>query len=160
MSSEQNRQETLAALEDYEDDALAFKRAMGDSLDPEDEDDAAVIARLTDLGVEDYSEADDVQGRLDEYAPCPSSSIKDAAEVRLIFSTGGPHYELRWTQDGYRAERPWFLSLPWYDRVEVRSIGPGLTWLAEHTAEYVEVSKLSGFDPDYEPEEDDVEEDD
>lgn len=140
-----NERETLEAMARYNEHAeLAFRLRDGEATDDE------IADAVNEYGGNIGNTFDTVRAMLDTlYLGVDSAKH----EVSLLLATGGPHYEIRWTQGEHgQAEDVWFLAMPWFDRVEVRDVPSGIVGWADYYAEMIDscyengVEDLTGYD--------------
>lgn len=114
-----NRTAAFAARESIDEtlqQQRAIREAMGNHLDLDEARELRPAMQANDLTlrdvVEESSAAEEVADGWSD-----ALSLQTETVARLVWCTGGPHYELRWTVGN--PEGATFVSLPWFDRVEL-----------------------------------------
>lgn len=79
-----------------------------------------------------------VYGAISNFGLSLELSTTTRDQVRYIFCTGGPHFEITW-QHGFRNTLQ-FVSMPWFDRIEMNAAyADGFARLMDHVTDIVDM---------------------
>src|SRR5690606_1252040 len=103
-----------------------------------DEARVAAFAQSLDIEPEEVDQ-ETVSDYLHESYALSLETDNRQQRVRLVFCTGGPHYEVSWVQ-GRRgtAGDVLFIARPWFDYLELRPVPDSLQAMADYWADLVD----------------------
>lgn len=127
MTSKHDMAEALEAQRNTNADLMALFAAINGK------DISAEI--LEALGVDPDNAEESAHDALSDYGL--SLEVETTTRVRMVFCTGGPHHEIQWDH-GNPSGVEW-VSLPWFDRIELGAAGIGCERFAEWLDEIVTV---------------------